>query len=150
MSPVKSIIEELRLVPHPEGGWYRETWRAPAAEGERAAATAILFLLEAHQRSHWHRVDAVEVWLWHAGDPLLLSLATADEGPVREMQLGPNVLGGDFPQYVVAQGEWQAATPLPGKRGFTLVSCVVTPGFEFAGFTLAPQGWRPGQEPGSP
>ncbi len=81
MSPVKALIETLRLVPHPEGGWYRETWRAPAETGERAAATAILFLLEAHQRSHWHRVDAVEMWLWHAGDPLLLSLAGGEDWP---------------------------------------------------------------------
>ena len=153
MSPVKELIEELRLLPHPEGGWYRETWRSPAADGAkeqaRAAATAILFLLEAHQRSHWHRIDAAELWLWHAGDALLLSVAAGDEGPVREMQLGPNVLAGDCPQYVVAPGEWQAATPLPGKRGFTLVSCVVTPGFEFAGFTLAPERWRPGPEQGA-
>ena len=88
MSPVKTIIEELRLSPHPEGGWYRETWRAPAGPEERAQATAIHFLLEAHQRSHWHRVDAAEIWLWHAGDPLLLSLSVADEGPVRDVRLG--------------------------------------------------------------
>src|SRR6478609_2917330 len=92
VTPVKRLIEELRLLPHPEGGWYRETWRAPAPEGERAGATAVLFLLEAHQRSHWHRVDAAEIWLWHSGDPLLLSLSAGDEGPVREIRLGPNVL----------------------------------------------------------
>jgi uncharacterized protein len=140
----KALIEALRLVPHPEGGWYRETWRAEATEGERSGATAILFLLEAHQRSHWHRVDAAELWLWHAGDPLLLELAAGDEGPVRDVRLGPEVLDGDSPQYVVAPDEWQAAAPLPGQAGYTLVSCVVTPGFEFAGFTLAPDGWRPG------
>jgi predicted cupin superfamily sugar epimerase len=144
VSPVKTIIEELRLSPHPEGGWFRETWRAPAEDGERSAATTIFFLLEAHQRSHWHRVDASEVWLWHAGDPLLLSLSVADEGPVRELRMGPNVVAGDMPQYVVAPYEWQSAAPLPGKRGFTLVSCVVAPAFEFAGVELAPQGWRPG------
>jgi len=143
MSPTKALIEALRLVPHPEGGWYRETWRAEAAEGERSSATAILFLLEAHQRSHWHRVDAAELWLWHAGDPLLLSLAAGNEGPVREVQLGPDILDGDCAQYVVAPDEWQAAAPLPGQAGYTLVSCVVTPGFEFAGFTLAPPNWRP-------
>lgn len=144
MTPTKRLIEELRLLPHPEGGWYRETWRAPAPEGERAGATTILFLLEAHQRSHWHRVDAAEIWLWHAGDPLLLSLAAGDEGPVREVRLGPNVLAGDCPQYLVAPDEWQAAAPLPGKRGFTLVSCVVAPAFTFDGFTLAPPEWHPG------
>lgn len=141
---MKALIEALRLVPHPEGGWYRETWRAEAPEGERAGATAILFLLEAHQRSHWHRVDAAEVWLWHAGDPLMLSLAAGDEAPVREVRLGPDVLLGDCPQYIVAPGEWQAAAPLPGSAGYTLVSCVVAPAFEFAGFTLAPPDWRPG------
>jgi predicted cupin superfamily sugar epimerase len=144
VSPVKTIIEELRLSPHPEGGWFRETWRAPAEEGERAQATAILFLLEAHQRSHWHKVDAAEVWLWHAGDPLLLSLSLDDEGPEREIRLGPDVIAGDTPQYVVAPHEWQAAAPLPGSEGYTLVSCVVAPAFEFSGFTLAPPEWRPG------
>jgi len=144
MNPVKALIETLRLVPHPEGGWYRETWRAPAAPGERAAATVILFLLEAHQRSHWHRVDAAEMWLWQAGDPLLLELAAQDEGPVLEVRLGGDVLAGDQPQCLVAPGEWQAAIPLPGREGYTLVSCVVSPAFEFNGFTLAPPGWRPG------
>ena len=144
VSPVKTIIEDLRLSPHPEGGWFRETWRAPAGEGERAGATAIFFLLEAHQRSEWHRVDAAEIWLWHAGDPLLLSLSVDDEAPARKVRLGPDVIAGDMPQYVVAPHEWQSAAPLPGKRGFTLVSCVVAPAFEFAGFELAPEGWRPG------
>lgn len=146
MSPVKALIETLRLVPHPEGGWYRESWRAPAAEGERASASAILFLLEAHQRSHWHRIDAAELWLWHAGDPLLLELSADDRGPVGDVRLGPDVLAGDNPQYLVEPGEWQAAAPLPGGAGYTLVSCVVTPAFEFAGFTLAPVGWHPGQQ----
>lgn len=145
MRDAKALIEALRLVPHPEGGWYRETWRAAASDGERATATAILFLIEAHQRSHWHRVDAAEIWLWHAGDPLLLSLAAGDEGFVREMRLGPNVLDGDLAQYVVAPDEWQAAAPLPGQAGYTLVSCVVSPAFEFAGFTLAPEDWQPGR-----
>lgn len=143
MRTAKALIETLRLVPHPEGGWYRETWRAPAAEGERAAATAILFLLEAHQRSHWHRIDATELWLWHAGDPLLLEAFVEGAGPVADVRLGPDVLSGDTPQYVVQPGEWQAAAPLPGRAGYSLVSCIVTPGFEFAGFTLAPPDWHP-------
>ncbi len=146
MRAAKALIEALRLVPHPEGGWYRETWRAPAAKDERSPATAILFLLEAHQRSHWHKVDAAELWLWNAGDPLMLSLSADERGPVGDIRLGPDVLAGDNPQYLVQPGEWQAAAPLPGKRGFTLVSCVVVPGFEFAGFTLAPDGWRPGED----
>jgi predicted cupin superfamily sugar epimerase len=144
MSPVKALIETLRLVPHPEGGWYRETWRAPAEPGTRAAATAILFLLEAHQRSHWHQVDATEIWLWHAGDPLLLELATTEAGPVRDVRLGGDVLAGDQPQCLVEPGQWQAAIPLPGTVGYTLASCMVSPAFEFSGFTLAPPGWRPG------
>ena len=147
MSGARALIEKLALVPHPEGGWYRETWRANAADGKRAAATAIHFLLEAHQRSHWHRVDAAEIWLWHAGDPLLLSLAEGDNGPVREVALGGDALAGEQVQAVVEAGHWQAAAPLPGNAGYTLVSCVVAPAFEFAGFTLAPPGWRP--EPGS-
>ena len=146
MSPAKTLIEELRLSPHPEGGWFRETWRAPAEDGERSLATAIYFLLEAHQRSHWHQVDAAELWLWHAGDPLLLEVASHDRGPVGGIRLGPAVLDGDSPQYLIQPGEWQAAAPLPGQAGYSLVSCVVTPGFEFAGFTLAPEGWRPGME----
>ena len=146
---VRQMIETLSLAPHPEGGWYRELWRAPSQEGERASATSIHFLLEAHQHSHWHRVDAAEIWLWHAGDPLLLSVAGSDSGPVEDIRLGPDVLAGDWPQHVIAPGEWQAATPLPGHAGFTLVSCVVSPAFEFEGFTLAPPGWRPGAEPGT-
>lgn len=145
MTDAKAIIEELKLSPHPEGGWFRETWRAPSPEGERAAATAIHFLLESHQRSQWHKVDASEVWLWHAGDPLLLEVSANDEGPVRELRLGPDVIAGDLPQQVVAAGEWQAAAPLPGQAGYTLVSCVVAPAFDFAGFELAPEGWRPGE-----
>ena len=144
MREAKAVIEELRLSPHPEGGWYRETWRAPAPEGERAAATAIYFLLESHQRSQWHKVDASEVWSWHAGDPLLLEASCGDHGPVREVRLGPDILGGDVPQHVIAPGDWQAAAPLPGPWGYTLVSCVVAPAFEFRGFELAPEGWRPG------
>jgi len=135
----QAIIARLRLAPHPEGGWYRETWRAAAAQGERASATAILFLLEAGQRSHWHRVDAAELWLWHAGSPLLLRIG--EEGAaVREIRLGGAVLAGEAPQQLVPPGAWQAAT---ADRGWALVSCVVSPGFEFAGFTLAPEGWEP-------
>jgi predicted cupin superfamily sugar epimerase len=141
----KALIEELRLSPHPEGGWFRETWRAPAVEGERAAATAIHFLLESHQRSHWHKVDASEIWLWQAGDPLLLSLSSGDAGPVREVKLGADVIAGDAPQVIVQPDEWQAATPLPGREGYSLVSCIVSPAFEFAGFTLAEPDWHPGR-----
>lgn len=131
----QAIIQRLDLQPHPEGGWYRETWREPAADGGRAPATGILFLLEAGQRSHWHRVDAAELWLFHAGSPLRLST------PAGDVRLGADVLAGDLPQFLVPAGEWQAAE---ADRGWALVSCVVAPGFDFAGFTLAPQDWSPG------
>lgn len=138
----QAIIAKLGLAPHPEGGWYRETWRAPAAAGERAIATAIHFLLEAGQKSHWHKVDAAEIWLWHAGHPLRLSMAADDAGPVRAIRLGPDVLAGDVPQQLIAPGEWQAAE---ADAGWALVSCIVAPGFQFSGFTLAPADWSPGQ-----
>ena len=141
MFDAQRLIETLRLEPHPEGGWYRETWRAPALRGERASATAILFLLEAGQRSHWHKVDATELWLFHAGNALRLSTAANDTGPVTEIRLGGDLFAGDQPQLVVAPGEWQSAE---ADRGWALVSCIVSPAFEFAGFTLAPPGWRPG------
>ena len=141
MSDARRLIDSLELQPHPEGGWYRETWRTAAAPGGRAAATAILFLLEAGGRSHWHKVDATELWLVHAGSPLALRTAPGDAGPVRSDRLGGDVLASERPQLVVAPGEWQSAE---ADRGWALVSCIVTPGFEFAGFTLAPPGWAPG------
>ncbi|MBC2776489.1 cupin domain-containing protein [Parasphingopyxis marina] len=140
-----AIVEALGLQPHPEGGWYRETWRADAAGGERAAGTAIHFLLAAGERSHWHRVDAAEIWLWHGGDPLTLQMAQDEAGPIRAVTLGGNVPRGEAPQCVIPAGDWQAAEPLAGDAGYVLVSCIVVPGFEFAGFTLADSGWAPGQ-----
>ena len=137
----RSLIASLDLQPHPEGGWYRETWRAPAAAGERAAATTILFLLEAGQRSHWHKVDATEIWLFHAGSPLRLDRAAGDAGPVRSAWLGADVATGKQPQLRVEPGEWQAAEAV---AGWALVSCAVSPGFSFDGFELAPPGWSPG------
>ena len=136
-----AIIARLNLAPHPEGGWYRQTWRADAGEKERPGATAIHFLLEAHQRSHWHRVDAAELWFWHAGHPLVLGIAPDDSGPVTRAVLGPDVLAGEQPQLLVPPHHWQAAEPM---GGWALVSCVVSPGFHFGGFTLAPDGWNPG------
>lgn len=142
LSEPKALIEALRLAPHPEGGWYRETWRAEAPAGERASATAILFLLEAGQGSHWHKVDATELWLFHAGSPLRLLTAPDDAGPVTEVRLGADVLAGEQPQCRIAPHRWQAAE---ADRGWALVSCLVSPGFEFEGFTLAPPGWAPGK-----
>src|SRR5688572_2710371 len=125
MSDARTLIDALALAPHPEGGWYRETWRADALDGERAAATAILFLLEEGQRSHWHKVDATELWLFHAGSPLNLMLAAGDEGPVRRVRLGADPLAGEQPQWPVAPDEWQSAE---ADRGWALVSCIVVPG----------------------
>jgi predicted cupin superfamily sugar epimerase len=144
MTTARALIDRLGLQPHPEGGWYAETWRAPAAEGERAASTAIHFLLEAGQSSHWHRVDAAEIWLWHAGDPVLLSLSADDTGPAETVILGGDVLAGQYVQQVIPPHWWQAARPAGGPAGYALVSCVVAPGFEFDGFELAPAGWGPG------
>jgi uncharacterized protein len=137
-----AIIAKLGLEPHPEGGWFRETWRAVAAPGERASASAIHFLLEQGQRSHWHRVDAAELWLWHAGAALNVSISPDETGPVQTARLGPDVVAGEQPQSLVPAGHWQAAEP---TGGWVLVSCVVSPGFEFSGFELAPEGWSPGQ-----
>ena len=139
MNEAMAIIEKLALVPHPEGGWYRETWRASSAAG-RASATSIYFLLEEGQKSHWHKVDAAEIWLWHSGSALHLHRAASDEGPVRSDRLGPDLHAGEAPQLLVEPGEWQAAH---ADRGWALVSCLVSPGFEFDGFELAPEGWSP-------
>lgn len=130
----EAIIRKLELEPHPEGGWYRQTWEGPSVAG-RASGTAILFLLRAGERSHWHRVDADEIWLWHAGAPLIL---TTGEARAVDLVLGPDVLGGETPQLVVPAGWWQAAR---STGEWTLVSCTVSPGFRFEGFELAPPGW---------
>ncbi|WP_010544331.1 cupin domain-containing protein [Sphingomonas elodea] len=140
MDEAQAIIEQLGLAPHPEGGWYRETWRAPTVAGGRSPGTAILFLLEAGQRSHWHRVDADELWLWHAGSPLALRIGDAEGGAVEAVRLGGDVLGGERPQALVPAGHWQATE---AAQGWGLVSCTVVPGFDFAGFELAPPGWSP-------
>lgn len=142
MDDARALIDKLGLLPHPEGGWYKETWRAPAEQDGRAICTAILFLLEAGQRSHWHRVDASEIWLWHAGSPLTLLTAPGDEGPVTVHILGGDPLAGQTPQHVLAPDEWQATE---ARDGWSLVSCIVSPGFRFEGFTLAPPGWAPGR-----
>jgi predicted cupin superfamily sugar epimerase len=133
------IIRLLDLAPHPEGGHYRETFRDSRVVGGRAASTAIYFLLAAGERSHWHRVDAVEVWHFHAGAPLALSIE--GRGVVR---LGPDLAAGERPQGIVPAGEWQAAESL---GDWTLVGCTVAPGFDFAGFELAPEGWMPDEWP---
>lgn len=145
-----ALIEQLGLAAHPEGGWYKETWRGDAGPGGRAQGTAIIFLLKAGEASHWHTVDAAELWLWQAGDPLELRLASGDAGPVRSVILGSDVAAGQQLQGLVAPGEWQAARSAGGPvHGYSLVSCVVVPGFDFAGFTLAASGWEPGHGAGA-
>lgn len=136
MEEAEAIIGRLGLAPHPEGGWYRQTWVA-AGDG-RPAGTAILFLLKGSERSHWHRVDADEIWHFHAGAPLILSLAETEAGPVQRLRLGPEVLEGDRPQGIVPAGWWQAAV---STGGWSLVGCTVSPGFRFEGFELAPPGF---------
>lgn len=148
MTTARQIIEELGLAPHPEGGHYRELWRGADGADGRSSATSIHFLLEAGQKSHWHTVDAAEIWLWHAGDPLELQLARSDDGPVQSVMLGPHMMDGQKLQHTVEPGEWQAAMPQDGGgAGYSLVSCVVAPGFDFAGFVLAEPGWYPGKGP---
>lgn len=140
----RKICETLELAPHPEGGWYKETWRAEAEEGKRAGGTAIHFLLAAGERSHWHKVDAAEIWLWHGGDPLALHISDDADGAERTVILGGDICKGQTPQHVIPPYHWQAAEPADDAAGFVLVSCIVVPGFEFSGFTLAPEGWTPG------
>ena len=135
------VIRLLQLKPHPEGGHFRETLRDPhQRKGERAHSTAIYFLLAAGERSHWHKVDAAEVWHFYAGAPLLLEIAPMAEGPIEQLTLGPGLAAGQRPQAVVAAHAWQAASSL-GE--WTLVGCTVAPGFEFEGFELAAKSWKP-------
>lgn len=137
MTEAERIIAHLALERHPEGGWYRQTWVGPEIAG-RASGTAILFLLAEGERSHWHRVDADEIWLWHAGAPLVLGLAETAAGPAQEVVMGAAVLEGQAVQAVVPKGWWQAART---TGAWSLVSCTVSPGFRFEGFELAPDGF---------
>jgi hypothetical protein len=137
----REIVERLGMQPHPEGGWYVETWRSEAVDASgRRVASAILFLLAAGQRSHWHWVDAAEIWQWSAGDVLELRIAASERGPVEVHRLGGDVLAGEEPQVVVPSGAWQAARPL---GAWALVGCAVAPAFTFDGFELAPEDWEP-------
>ncbi len=129
-----AVAEALGLSPHPEGGRYREVWRDRPAAGGRGAGTSIAFLLAGEEFSHWHRVDAAEIWLWQAGAPLLLEI----EGET--LLLGPDLAGGERLQAIVPAGAWQAARP---RGAWSLVACVVAPAFEFEGFEMAPAGWAP-------
>lgn len=141
---VEDVIERLGLEPHPEGGWYRETWRHSSADGARGAGTAIYFLLGVDDRSHWHRVDADEIFHHYAGAPLLLRTWT-EEGGLVETTLGPGLAVGQVPQTRIPKMVWQSAEPNAGSGAdnWTLVGCTVSPAFEFTGFELAPPDWRP-------
>lgn len=133
------IIARLDLKPHPEGGHYRETFRdADVDAGGRSHSTAIYFLLARGERSHWHRVDAVEVWHYYAGDALTLRIS--DDRGQRSISLGVDLAAGEVPQAIVPAQAWQAAE---STGDWTLVGCTVAPGFEFAKFELAPKGWEP-------
>jgi uncharacterized protein len=138
--PAEEVVASLRLAPHPEGGFYRETFRAlPETVGGRGAVTAIYFLLPRGVVSHWHKVDAVEIWLWHAGAPLMLEAAQIG-GLISAARLGPGLGTGEVLQHSIPAHEWQRAWSL---GDWTLVSCIVAPAFEFAGFEMAPPGWHP-------
>jgi hypothetical protein len=132
------IIRRLALKPHPEGGHFRETFRDTHTINGRAASTSIYFLLQRGERSHWHRVDAVETWHYYSGAPLELSVVTGASEEV--IRLGPDIAAGEAPQVTVPARAWQAAQTL---GDWTLVGCTVAPGFEFSGFELAPKDWKP-------
>jgi uncharacterized protein len=133
------IIAQLELKPHPEGGHYRETFRDQHLDAEgRAASTAIYFLLARGERSHWHRIDAVEAWHYYAGQALALEIADGDGR--RSIRLGPDLTAGEVPQAIVPAQAWQAAESC---GDWTLAGCTVAPGFDFAKFELAPKGWEP-------
>jgi predicted cupin superfamily sugar epimerase len=134
----KDVIFTLGMDPHPEGGWYAETFADDAGTDGRPHSTAIYYLLEAGSISAWHRVDAVEVWHWYAGDPLELRLSDGAETSVHV--LGPALDAGQRPQVVVPRHGWQSGRSL---GAWTLVGCTVAPGFRFSGFELAPVGWSP-------
>ncbi len=135
----KEIIRLLSLEPHPEGGWYRETYRAETLG--RPTSTAIYYLLQADEVSAWHRVDADEMWLWHAGAGLALTISPPDGAGATAHRLGAALRDRFQPQVIVPARHWQTAESL---GAWTLVSCVVAPGFQFEGFELAPPDWRPG------
>jgi hypothetical protein len=141
-----AVIRLLDLQPHPEGGHFRETFRdapapypPPQAGESRAASTAIYFLLARGERSHWHRIDSVEIWHWHVGAPLLLEIATEPSG-IDRIALGSDLAAGERPQAIVPAHAWQSAESL---GDWTLCGCTVAPGFDFRTFELAPPGWRP-------
>jgi len=134
------IVAALELRRHPEGGRFREVWRDVPSDGSRGTGSSIYFLLVAGEVSAWHRIDATEVWHFHAGAPLELSISTDNE-TVLTHRLGPDLMAGEQPQAVVPPGAWQSART---TGTWSLVGCSVAPAFTFDGFELAPPGWQPG------
>ncbi len=142
----RQIIDLLGMREHPEGGWYCETFR-DAEGGARGHSTAIYYLLEGGDCSHWHRVtDATEIWHWYGGGPLSLTLSE-DGVNATSLRLGMNLASGERPQIVVPANCWQTAASL---GAYTLVGCTVAPGFEFSSFEMAPPDWRPAPYDGAP
>jgi uncharacterized protein len=136
----EEVVRRLDLRPHPEGGSYRETFRDTRGdESGRAFGTAIYYLLGVGEVSEWHRVDAAEIWHFYAGAPLVITVSPNGHDASAH-HLGPDLTRGQQPQFVVPAGCWQTATSL---GAWTLVGCTVAPGFTFAGFEMAPPGWRP-------
>ena len=130
------IIDALALRPHPEGGYYRQTWVGD--EVPRASGTCIYFLLTERQKSHWHKVDAVEIWHFYAGAPVILRTSDTEVGPAKSLILGPDLASGQRPQGIVKKDEWQSAET---TGDWSLVGCTVSPGFRFEGFELAAPGF---------
>jgi predicted cupin superfamily sugar epimerase len=142
-SSAADIIARLELKPHPEGGHYRETFRDAGLDAAgRTRSTAIYFLLARGERSHWHRIDAAEIWHYYAGGALTLQIA--DDAGRRSIRLGTDLNAGEVPQAIVPAHAWQAAESV---GDWTLVGCTVAPGFDFAKFELAPKGWEPEGNP---
>ena len=133
------IINYLKLTEHPEGGWFKETFQSKETSNGRSNSSLIYYLLKENENSHWHRVtDADEIWLWHLGDPLLLSYS--DEQASKDITLGPDLKNNEKLQAVIPKSVWQKAK---SKGAWSLVSCVVAPAFSFDGFEMAKKGWEP-------
>lgn len=141
MKNADEIINRLNLIPHPEGGYYREVYRDPGADGMRGDATTIYFLLKEGEVSRWHRIDAIEIWHYYAGDALTLEIAQ-NKGPRESLVLGVDLEEGQQPVGVVPKDAWQSAR---SNGAWSLVGCTVAPAFDFSGFEMAPDGWEPPQ-----
>lgn len=139
MADAEALIRALGLQPHPEGGYFKEVYRAPGMAAARSSVTSIYYLLRAGERSHWHKVDAVELWHHYAGAPLKLRVSEDGE-KVNEFIVGGDIAAGERPLGIVPEDAWQSAESM---GDWTLVGCTVAPAFEFAGFVMAPPGWAP-------